>query len=542
MNAYSELSPELRGEVDKYLDTVSVGSLHGNRAYCSRFLLLMQDKGLQTVTEIKISDLISATSTVMAYENKHDRESLLSSAKRFLIFESQKGAVFASIPLMLKYYPRNQVLFLNDFSENDRTRIVVEQQSCVYTAEEFHQCSEQIFRAMEGMEYCHWHIVNLRKIADLHYLFLSANSLSYSKETYLIWKNVFVSKILHGPSVIQDSNKLLGFVEQWQKYGTIIPEKNYRLKVLPYDTLPPWCKETLDAFLLLKQKEGWKPHTIQMYRSSVTKFCVYLVGNGFTSFKEVTPETVKQFNLQDRHKTPEGKNAYNSRIRKFLDYLGETHMVASRLLFLSLPCVAAPSTRIVITLTEEEDQELERLILSDDSPLSLREKAMLALGRYLGMRESDVVGLCGTDIDLKNGVISFVQKKTSVENEVPFSVKIGNLLYRYVTEERPDTDDPHVFIRNYAPYTKVRDSAACDAFNKAFPDRNVPGSNYHCLRKTFSSDMLKRGVKPSNIADLDGHRGMETLHVYLSTHGEGMRKCARSLHESGITMKGVLPS
>ena len=167
---------------------------------------------------------------------------------------------------------------------------------------------------------------------------------------------------------------------------------------------------------------------------------------------------------------------------------------------------------------------------------------MLALGRYLGMRESDVVGLCGTDIDLKNGVISFVQKKTSVENEVPFSVKIGNLLYRYVTEERPDTDDPHVFIRNYAPYTKVRDSAACDAFNKAFPDRNVLGSNYHCLRKTFSSDMLKRGVKPSNIADLDGHRGMETLHVYLSTHGEGMRKCARSLHESGITMKGVLPS
>ena len=158
------------------------------------------------------------------------------------------------------------------------------------------------------------------------------------------------------------------------------------------------------------------------------------------------------------------------------------------------------------------------------------------------MRESDVVGLCGTDIDLKNGVISFVQKKTSVENEVPFPVKIGNLLYRYVTEERPDTDDPHVFIRNYAPYTKVRDSAACDAFNKAFPDRDVPGSNYHCLRKTFSSDLLKGGVKPSNIADLDGHRGMETLHVYLSTHGEGMRKCARSLHESGITMKGVLPS
>ena len=542
MNAYSALSTGLRGELDNYLDTVSSRSLCGNRAYCSRFLLLMQNEGLQTVPEIEIADLISATNTVMAYENKHDRESLLSSVKRFFIFESEKGAVSASLPLILKYYPRNQVLFLKDFSVNDRAEILAIQHNIEYSAEGFHQCSEQIFQTMESMDYCHWHIVNLRKIADLHYLFLSVNSLSYSKETYLIWRNVFVSKIMHGSSVIQNTSKLLGFVEQWQTYGRIIPEKNYRLKVLPYDTLPLWCRDILDAFLLLKQKEGWKPHTIQMYRSSVTKFCVYLADNGFDSFNQVTPEIVKKFNLQDRHKTPEGKNAYNSRIRKFLDYLGEKHMVESRLLFLALPCVAAPSTRIVITLTEEEDQELERLILSDDSSLTLREKAMLALGRYLGMRESDVVGLCGTDIDLKKGVISFVQKKTSVENEVPFSVKIGNLLYRYVTEERPDTDDPHVFIRNYAPYTKVRDSSACDAFNKAFPDRDVPGSNFHCLRKTFSSDLLKGGVKPSNIADLDGHRSMETLHVYLSTHVEGMRKCARSLYESGINMKGVLPS
>lgn len=542
MNAYSELSPALRGELDEYLDTVSETALHGYRTYCSRFLLLLQQNGLQSALEIKTPDIISATNIVMRCENKHSRQSLLSSVKRFLAFEHEKGVVFACLPLMLKYFPRNQVLFLSNFTEDDRTRIAENQQNIELTAEAFHQCSEQIFQVMEDMDYCHWHIVNLRKLADLHYLFLSAGSLSYNKETYMIWKDVFVDKVLHGPSVIQDANRLLGFIEQWRTSGRITPEKNYRLRVLPYDTLPLWCKETLDAFLLLEQKEGWKPHTIQMYRSSVTRFCVYLVENGFAAFSNLTPEVVKQFNLQDRHKTPEGKNAYNSRIRKFLEYLGEKRMVENRLLFLALPCVAAPSTRIVVTLTEEEDRELERLILSDDSPLTLREKAMLALGRYLGMRESDVVGLRGADIDLKNRVISFVQKKTSYENTIPFSVKLGNILYRYVTEERPDTDDPHVFIRSYAPYSKVRDSVACDAFNKAFPERNVPGSNFHSLRKTFSSDLLKGGVKASMIADVDGHRGMDSIHVYLSTDGENMRKCARSLHESGIPMKEVFPS
>lgn len=542
MYTYLSLSPRLKGELDEYLKTKTPESVHSDRSYCGKFLSLMQQNGLQAVSETQISDIVSAMNEVMHYENKHSRESLLSSTKRFFLFESEKGNVFDYLPLMLKYYPRKQVLFLGDFSKELIDAITDCQQKPEMSAEDFHKCSICIFKVMEKMNYCALHIVNLRKLADLHYLFLSSESLSYTKETYMIWRDVFLAKVMHGPSVCQDINKLLGFVEQWRSYGKIIPEKNYRLRILPYDTLPVWCRQVLDSFLLLKQKEGWKPHTIQMYRSSVTRFCVYLVENDFTSFESLTPEIIKQFNLQDKHKTPEGKNAYNSRIRKFLDYLGEKHIVTSRLLFLALPCVAAPSTRLVITLTEEEDQALEQLILSDDSPLPLREKAMLALGRYLGMRESDIMGLCGTDIDLNNRIISFVQKKTSSENTIPFSVKIGNILYRYVTEERPETDDPHVFIRNYAPYSKVRDSAACDAFKKAFPERNVPGSNFHCLRKTFSSCMLKNGVKVSTIADVDGHRGMDSIHIYLSTDTENMRKCALSLQESGIPLKEVFPS
>jgi len=541
MNAYSDLSPSLRGELDKYLDTLSKGTLHGDRAYCSRFLYLLQESGLQTVSEVSIPELIAAIDTIMSYENKHDRESLLSSTKRFLLFESEKDIIYDCLGLMLKYYPRNQVLFFKDFTEDEQLIIANSQQNPEMSAEEFHQTGKLILQMMEEMNYCHWHVVNLTKLADLHYLFLSAESLSFCKETYMVWKKVFVDKVLHGPSIIQNSNRLLGFVEQWQSYGRIIPEKNYRLRILPYDTLPTWCRETLDAFLLLKKKEGWKPHTIQMYRSSVTRFCVYLAENGFSSFAELTPDVIKKFNLQDKHRTPEGKNAYNSRIRKFLDYLEEKHLISSRMLSLALPCVSAPSTRLVITLTEEEDRELERLILSDDSPLTLREKAMLALGRYLGMRESDIVGLRGSDIDLKNRTINFVQKKTGYENTLPFSVKVGNILFRYIMEERPETDDPHIFIRNYAPYSKVRDSAACDAFNKAFPDRDVPGSNFHSLRKTFSSGMLKNGVKANTVAEADGHRSMDSVHVYLNTDGENMRKCARSMEEAGISMKGTFP-
>ena len=54
-----------------------------------------------------------------------------------------------------------------------------------------------------------------------------------------------------------------------------------------------------------------------MYRSSCTRFCLFLTEEGISSFHELTADLIKAFNLWDRHKTIEGKNAYNVRIRNF---------------------------------------------------------------------------------------------------------------------------------------------------------------------------------------------------------------------------------
>jgi site-specific recombinase XerD len=89
------------------------------------------------------------------------------------------------------------------------------------------------------------------------------------------------------------------------------------------DTLPEWCRRPLTAFLDLKKREGKAPATVDMYRSSCTRFCLFLTEEGISSFHELTADLIKAFNLWDRHKTIEGKNAYNVRIRKFLLYLSE---------------------------------------------------------------------------------------------------------------------------------------------------------------------------------------------------------------------------
>lgn len=83
-----------------------------------------------------------------------------------------------------------------------------------------------------------------------------------------------------------------------------------------------------------------------MIRSSITRFCAFLTELGFENFSEITPETLKNFNICDPHNSAEAKNAYNGRIRKFLRYL-ERKAVIPYGLHHALQATAADKERVV---------------------------------------------------------------------------------------------------------------------------------------------------------------------------------------------------
>ena len=84
----------------------------------------------------------------------------------------------------------------------------------------------------------------------------------------------------------------------------------------------------------------------------------------------------------------------------------------------------------------------------------------------------------------------------------------------------------------------IKRSVCYDTLHRILPDRNVHGSGFHVTRKTFSTNRLKSGVKPSLIADVLGHADMSTLTPYLSLDTERMSLCPLSLSELFITMEG----
>ncbi|NLB41385.1 MAG: tyrosine-type recombinase/integrase, partial [Clostridiales bacterium] len=240
----------------------------------------------------------------------------------------------------------------------------------------------------------------------------------------------------------------------------------------------------------------------------------------------------------DPHLTVEGKNAYNVRIRNFLFFLADRRIIPPIMLHGALPCYSAPKEHVVVALTDEEVQGIRSFKDNDTTALVLRKTAMLLLGLRMGLRGADIVNLRFEDISWEDSTLRVMQIKTKVEVVLPIPLEAGNAVYRYLTEGRPESKSPYIFINHKAPYDRITRSVCGLALKSALPERNIPGSGFHVTRRTFSTAMLRRGKKISVISESLGHRNDSTIYEYLSLDEERMRLCPLSLSETELSMNG----
>lgn len=272
-----------------------------------------------------------------------------------------------------------------------------------------------------------------------------------------------------------------------------------------------------------------------MYRICVTSFCVFLVSSGIVSFEEITPVLVKRYNAYDiRHKTPEAKNAYNSRVRKFLIFLEIQGIVPVGLHF-ALPHSAVKRETIIEVLSDADKNIIEKYCEEAETPLQLRDAAILRIMTDTGLRSCDITGLKLTDINWKQKCIRIIQKKTGVEHIYPISVRTGNQIYRYITDGRPkDSGFKEIFLKLRAPFGPVIHAACRNAMERA----GASTGRTHLVRKSFASEILNRGASFIETAELLGHSDTNNVHKYTQLDADHMKLCPLSLAETGLSLEG----
>lgn len=524
--AYTLLNPTFRAILDAF-NSDHPENDDRYRIACARFLMFLQSKGLVSVSEFsyKIVLQFHEEDYHSSSKSKDVYEDLI---RKFLRYLASKGLCTIGLAFALNKLLIHQIIKLTD---EDLSKCSGRSYPLV-TA----NVIDEFLTGMAKARYSKTVLKSSRHILTLLYIFLDMHKAVLNDE--LLWHWFSLIKPLLGSCWKQHRRTLCQFLH-FLDTGCImtgyIGDPEY---IRSEELLPLWQKVPLTDYLYLLEREGWQPSTIDMQRSSNLRFCRYLQSIGVDSFAKLTPTVLKDFNLQDKHGTPEGKSAYNCRIRSFIIYLYEQGLVKDPYLYKALPTIVAPSASVIRTLSGQDVAAIWAVDPKTLSPKALRDYAMVCIGLTMGFRASDIAGLRFENIDWKQQSIRIIQQKTGRCLVMPMPVRTGNILFRYLRDGRPKSEEPYVFICHETPYSRLHRGVCARALKRFIGPSAESVRGFHAVRKTFATNLLDGSTKIELISDSLGHSTDGTVHKYLSLDEKRMRMCPLTLEEAGISYKG----
>ena len=190
--------------------------------------------------------------------------------------------------------------------------------------------------------------------------------------------------------------------------------------------------------------------------------------------------------------------------------------------------------RFPSTLSEAQ---VEALLRAPDveTPLGLRDRAMLELMYASGLRVSELVTLKTVEVGLNEGVVR-VMGKGSKERLVPFGDEAHGWLERYLRHARaallgPRTADALFVTARGDGMTRQQfwNIIKRHAFNA---DIHVPLSP-HTLRHAFATHLLNHGADLRVVQMLLGHSDISTTQIYTHVARERLKTLHATHHPRG---------
>ena len=166
--------------------------------------------------------------------------------------------------------------------------------------------------------------------------------------------------------------------------------------------------------------------------------------------------------------------------------------------------------------------EVERLV---GSFRTLRDKAVALLMLYGGLRSSEILSLQMQDLDLPGGKVR-VWGKGGRERVVPVDADALRLVQRYILYERPESEEPQIFLAaKGANRGRPLSSAGLRRIFRYHRLRSgVRAGNAHRLRHTYATNLAQAGVDAHVLRDLMGHAHIESSLVYIHLTAQHLRE------------------
>ncbi len=294
--------------------------------------------------------------------------------------------------------------------------------------------------------------------------------------------------------------------------------------------------ELLDEFSdALWLEDGLSRNTLDSYRRDLNKFSEWLQKRGGRGITGATHADIQGFLAYlvggQKAKATSTSRAISSLKRLYRYLLRQNSVAADPTLQIATPKLPRSLPK---SLTEE-DVELLLNAPDAETPLGMRDRAMLEVLYASGLRVSELVGLSVAQVSLDMGVTR-VMGKGSKERLVPLGEEALEWVKRYLAEARPALLLGHVTDALFV--TQRGEAMTRQMFWYLIKKHAKQGGLHkplspHTLRHAFATHLLNHGADLRVVQMLLGHSDISTTQIYTHVARERLKQLHAQHHPRG---------
>lgn len=313
-------------------------------------------------------------------------------------------------------------------------------------------------------------------------------------------------------------------MSDYQQFGTIVIRRRSN-RCFP-ERFAAHCTAYIDHLY----RNGRTNNTVKSITHSMHNLVAFLDGIGVESFEALTLGHMNEYIKCSLCNYCQSSAATRLRdARNFLMFLYERGIVSDNIAP-KLIKVSSSSTPVFLP-SAFKAEDIEKLLATIDqkSPTGKRAYAVILLVAKTGLRLSDMQNLKFENIDWDQKVIRIVQVKTKEPLTLPLTMDVGWALIEYITNGRPTSDSPHIFLHERAPYIPLTnfDNILVKHMRLAkIPAEYLRHHGLHALRHGLATTLLENDVSIEVIQAVLGHINITTTQKYTAVNVEQLRECA----------------
>lgn len=296
-----------------------------------------------------------------------------------------------------------------------------------------------------------------------------------------------------------------------------------KLPPLPNPDDPDGFSAHLARFLMYLETHNYAATTITNRDHCIRSFCLWATERGITRPAEVTRPVLERY---QRHlfyyRKPNGEplsfrtqGARMVPVRAFFKWLArESHILYNPASELDLP---RPEKRLPKAILSPEEAEAVLIQPDVETPIGLRDRAMLELFYATAIRRLELANLKLWDADISRGALAIRQGKGGKDRVVPLGDRASAWLTKYRDEARPQLvmgrDEGWLFLTLQGEQMEAKRLSE-RVRNYIRASGTTKTGSCHLFRHTAATLMLENGADIRFIQALLGHESLETTQIY----------------------------